>query len=264
MSTSTNASAGGLPAEEAVFEVTSHLHGTDTFVVGSAVAGRGYEDVDVFTPSQPMLFATVQSMLDRGYTLDDKFDRVWHRWLKYGLKGWHTNSIKLHTLNDVPVNVVLKYVDGHPTTSLAQVLESFDFGLLAQGWDMRTSTFRSMKSYLFPGLDPDGPLPLMPNKRDDWVHGFISKYNGLREGYRYAKYCNYGYDMSAVGPDLVTGYRNAALYHKDQFEEEKQMLGDIYNIIADHIEWGTIDELTKSYKELDFSDPLSEIMEALQ
>ena len=265
--------------DAALVEVTSALIGRPVFVVGSCVAAAhhglpDYGDVDVFTPNQQVLMTTIQHMLDRGWTLDERFDRVWYRWQHYGLKGWHTNSMKLHTMNGIPVNVVLKYVDGHPTTSLAQVLESFDFGLLGMGWDMEDHVFRDMRGYLFPELAdlyqknriPESMKrwPMMPNKRINWVQGFISQYNGLREGYRYAKYHGYGYDMGLVRGDLVEGYRNAALYHSQRFEPEKKLLGEIYGMIAEKIIKDEIDELVVSYDQLDFNDPLDEIMEALQ
>ena len=243
-------------------------HDRPVFLVGSCVSAIHhdidvYGDVDVFAPSQAVLFTMVQSMLDAGWTMDERYSRVWYRWLKYGLKGWHTNSIRLESLKGVPVNVVLKYVDGHATTSLAQVLESFDFGLLSMGYDMEDGSFRDLRPYLFPGYDLEGPLPMLPDKRRNWTRGFISQYNGLREGYRYAKYCYYGYDMSLVAPDLVTGYRIAAAYHEGQFDEDKKLLGEIYNKVADHIEAGDPDELLDSYELIDFSDPLDEIMKAL-
>ena len=82
---------------------------------------------------------------------------------------------------------------------------------------------------------------------------------------RYAKYWQYGYDMSLVKDDLIHGYRMAASYHlnKDD-EEESQFLGQIYHTLGDKIEDGAIDELITSYKTLDFNDPLDEIMAALR
>jgi hypothetical protein len=245
------------------------LPGEPVFLAGSLAAhhitGKGdFGDVDLFTPTHEVLISTVKSLLMQGATLDDRFDRVWHRWLRYGLKGWHTQSIRLHTLKDTPVNVVFKLVDGHPTTSLAQVLESFDFGLLAVGLDLESNQWRDMRPFLFPGMDVDGPLPLMPNKREAWINGFVSKYNGLREAGRYGKYWQYGYDLSLVKADLVQGYRLAGLYHSSQFDEDKQLLGQIYNTIADRMEDDEVDELVESYKSLDFNDSLDEILAALE
>ena len=71
---------------------------------------------------------------------------------------------------------------------------------------------QDMRAYLFPGHDINGPLPLMPQRRDAWRGGFISQYQGMRELGRYAKYARYGYDMSAVQNDLIEGYMNAATY----------------------------------------------------
>lgn len=257
------------PPSEAIKSVTGQLHGTPAFVAGSCVAADAhglseFSDIDVFVPSQPVLFITIQRLLDQGYYLDERFDRVWYRWQRYGLKGWHTNSMRMYSMDDIETNVVYKLVDGHPTTSLAQVLESFDFGLLAMGVETETGVYRDLRNYLFPGLDPNGPLPMMPNKRDNWRQGFISRYNGLREGARLAKYHGYGYDMSAVIDDMLLGYRMAATYHMSSFDSEKQVLGQIYNTIVDRIENGTLEELAESYKSLDFNDPLDEIMEALE
>lgn len=257
-----------LPSE-AVAEVAGLLYKQPCFLTGSAVSAdvhglTEFNDVDIFTPTQHVLVSTVQQMLDRGFTMDDRATRMWYRWLRYGLKGWHTNSIRLHSLKDVEVNVVYKINEGHPTTSLSQVLESFDFGLLATGWDLETDQFRDLRPYLFPGLDPDGPLPMMPNKRGNWARGFISEYNGIREASRYAKYHRYGYDMSLIKPDLVSGYQIASLYHADAFKEDKQLLGQIYGKLAELIDADDIDELLGAYDVIDQRDGLDAIMDALE
>jgi hypothetical protein len=164
----------------------------------------------------------------------------------------------------VDYNLVYKLMGKKPVNSLAQVIESFDFGLLATGYDLETNTFRDMRSYLFPDMDKRGPLPLMPNKREQWRKGLISQYNGLRECGRYAKYHNYGYDMTLVKDDLVTGYMEAAMYFSMHFDADKQQLGKIYDAIAQHIQFDNIDQLIEAYKLLDFKDSLDEIMEALE
>jgi hypothetical protein len=254
---------------DAVAEIMGMLHREPVFLAGSCVAAEAhgftsFSDVDLFVPTQQVLMTTSQILLSNGATLDDRFDRVWHRWKRYGLKGWHTNSLKLELISGVEVNVVFKMVDGHPTTSLAQVLESFDFGLLGVGYDIESGQYRDMRPFLFPQYDINGPLPLMPNKRDNWLNGFISQYNGLREAGRYAKYHGYGYDLTAVAMDLVHGYRMAAMYHSGSFKKEGPWLSQIYTKIADLIEGGDVDELTTSYQLLDFNDPLDQILEALE
>lgn len=256
-------------SEEAITEATGLLHGSPVFLAGSCVAAQtygndGFSDVDLFVPTQQILISTIQTLLNHGYTLDERFDRVWHRWLRYGLKGWHTNSMRLHSRTDVETNVVYKIIDGHPTTSLAQVLESFDFGLLGSGYDLESGQYRDLRPYLFPGMDIDGPLPLMPSKREGWRGGFISQYNGLREAGRYAKYHGYGYDMSLVTDDLVTGYLKVASYHATSFDKDKQLLGEIYTKIAEYIEDEDVDGLTAAYSMLDYKDPLEQILEALE
>lgn len=253
-----------------IMELEPLLKGQQLYIAGSVVTEETYgkhdahSDVDIFCPTQQLLVATGQSLIHHGYTLDDRFARVWVRWLKYGMKGWHTNSLRLTSPGGTETNLVYKLADGHPTTSLAQVLESFDFGLLGTGYDMERQLKLDLRPYLFPGYDLDGPLPLMPNKRENWRSGFISQYNGIREAARYVKYHEYGYDMSLVKDDLATGYNAAALYLRDSFDPEKQTLGQIYEAIALKIEDDEIDELKKACALIDYKDALDAIMEALE
>lgn len=260
-----------MDAAAAIATVSAPLQGLPVFIAGSACAEETYalpnahDDVDLFTPSEQALFITVQRLLDKGYILNDRHSRVWARWIKYGFKRWHTNSLRMTDPSGIiKTNVIYKLIDGHPTTSLSQVVESFDFGLLATGWDLETGTHHDFRSGLFPGLDPDGPLPLMPNKRANWRGGFISQYNGLRESLRYAKYTNYGYDLSLVKLDLVEGYFSAAVYLTQHDDPEKVLLGKIYEVIADRIENNDLDAITAASGELLHMDALDAIMEALE
>lgn len=257
-----------------VGEVRKTLRGEPVYLAGSLVAAATYRlpdafsDVDIFCPTGNVLVSVGQKLLDQGYKLDDRFARVWHRWLRYGFKTWHTNSLRLMSPGGIETNLVYKLTDGHPTTSLAQVLESFDFGLLGMGYELETDTFRDLRPYLFGQFvnasARDQPLPMMPNKRDNWRNGFISQYNGLRECGRYAKYHGYGYDMSLVKDDLVTGYREAELYLSNSFDKDKQMLGRIYGAIASYIELDDVDQLHQASKQIDYKDSLDVIMEALE
>jgi hypothetical protein len=259
-----------MSAQSVIDDVRSLLKGEPVFMAGSLLAEHTYgknnshADVDLFCPNAFVLIATAQKLLERGFKFGDRFDRVWARWMKYGMGTWHTNSIKLFSPGGIEYNLVYKLVGKHPTKSLAEVIESFDFGLLATGWDLQSDRYLDMRSYLFPGLDPDGPLPMMPNKRDDWRGGFLSQYNGMREFGRYAKYHGYGYDLSLVKDDLVTGYQQAYLYHSTHFDPDKQKLGRIYEAIANHIMLDNIDELIEANKQIDYTDELDSIMEALE
>jgi len=262
---------------DVIDDVRQRLKGEPVFLAGSLVAAAqhgmtAYHDVDLFCPTPQVLISTGQKLLGQGYKFDDRFDRVWHRWLRYGFKTWHTNSLRLTSPTGIETNLVYKLTDGHPTTSLAQVLESFDFGLLGMGWDIECDQYRDLRPYLFPaqylamstGRTHPAALPMMPNKRDNWRNGFISQYNGLRECGRYTKYHGYGYDMSLVKDDLATGYRMAELYLTNHFEAEKQQLGQIYGAIAAHIELDNIDQLSAASKQIDYKDSLDVIMEALE
>lgn len=258
-----------MEARDVIADVRARLAGDPVYLAGSLVAAdthgtAGWHDVDLFVPTQNVLIATGQKLLCQGFTFGERFDRVWARWLKYGMKGWHTNSLRLMSPDDIEYNLVYKLADGHPTTSLGQVLESFDFGLLGTGWDLEANVFRDIRPYLFPGLEPWDALPMMPNKRDAWRNGFISQYNGLREAGRYAKYHGYGFDMSLVKDDLVTGYWAASSYLTNHFDSDKQMLGRIYEAIAIKIEDDAIAELDLAAKQIDYKDALDQIMEALE
>lgn len=253
-----------------ISDVRQLLAGEPVFLAGSLVAEETYgmsdahSDVDLFCPTDQVLISVGQKLLCSGYKFAPRFDRVWWRWLRYGFNKWHTNSLRLISPSGLDTNLVYKLVDGHPTTSLAQVIESFDFGLLATGFDLERDEFLDMRGYLFPGFDPAGPLPMMPNKRGNWRQGYISQYNGLREPGRYAKYRSYGYDLSLVKDDLLEGYWAACAYLLDHFETEKQQLGAIYEAIAVHIEKDNIDQLLEASKQLNYKDPLDAIMEALE
>lgn len=257
-------------ASAIIADVQSRLAGDPVFLAGSLVAEETYgksnahSDIDLFCPTFQVVVATTQKLVSQGYTFAPRFDRVWYRWLRMGVKQWHTNSMRLVSPSGIETNLVYKIQDGHPTTSLSQVLESFDFGLLGVGYELDTGTFRDHRPYLFPGRDLAGPLPMMPNKRDNWRNGFISRYNGLREAGRYAKYHSYGYDMSLVKDDLATGYFEAALYLTNHFDKDKQLLGQIFQAIGDHIELDNLPELGRANKEINYSDALDVIMAALE
>ncbi len=263
-----------MSASAKIADVCSTLAGEPVFLAGSLVAEEAYglsnahSDVDLFCPTQQVLISVAQKLLMLGWTLDDRFSRVWERWRLYGMKNWHTNSLRLSSPKGEEYNLVYKLTDGHPTTSLAQVLESFDFGLLGVGYDLKDGQRRDLRPYLFPTifspLHPELPLPMMPAKRANWRNGFISQYNGLREAGRYAKYAEYGYDLSLVKDDLVTGYYEAAAYLRGHFDAEKQQLGLIYEAIAQHIDNDRVADLIAASKKIDYNDELDVIMAALE
>ena len=269
-----------LLAFEAIERVQRPLHGLPVYIAGSSVAAAqysnisdtAYDDVDVFCSTTNSLVSAVNQLKFHGWEFAGNFERVWQRWMKYGFKGWHTNSIKLeHPKNGIEVNVIYKMVDGHATTSLSQVIESFDFGLLSiGGWDMERGTYHDMRAYLFPQIvetnhyEARDPLPMLPNRRNDWRNGFISQYQGLREIGRYVKYVDYGYDMSLVKDDLLTGYWAVADYLSDRDKPEKIQLGKIYEAIALHLSADNLDQLREVGKEVLFMDSLDAIMESLE
>lgn len=256
-------------ASASVAEVRQLLSSRPGILAGSAVAAEAhalpfaYSDIDVFTPTMEACVSNVQVLLNHGATMDERFSRVWSRWLRYGVGRFHTNSMRVNTPSGIEINVVHKKVNGSPLTSASSVIESFDFGLLAAAYDLHTNTFYDYRQALFPRHQPSDALPLMPNKRADWRQGFVSQYNGLRQMQRYVKYLGYGYDMAAVKDDLITGYREASLYWSNVHDADKRILGTIYSTIADYIEDDKVDEMKAAAKKVDYDDDLDAIMKAL-
>lgn len=260
---------------ELIGTIAQPLAGLPACIAGSAVAAEAYglplgqfADLDVFCYSKEALIAAAQKLvLTTGLEVESRHSRVWARWMRTGMQGWHTNSLKLHDpVSGVEVNLIYKLVNKHPLTSLAQVLESFDFGLLSMGYDLANGVgqVQDLRGFFFPGLDPDGPLPLLPGRRDAWRAGFISQYNGIRQVGRYVKYVQYGYDMSAVLDDLIEGYMNAALYFSGRTEDDKQLTARIYYAIADLLRVHDLDQLATAGAQLNELDGLDAIMEALE
>ena len=267
-----------MSVHRAIAVVLDVVAGLPVFIAGSAAASSvhhqkvgdlAYSDIDVFCGSQNSLIAACQRLISKGAIIDERHERVWTRWLTHGFNKWHTNSLKLH-MGGIEVNCIYKLVDGHPTTSLSQVIESFDFGFLAVGIDARDSIMRDMRAFYFPREaardELDGPLTMLPLRRESWTNGFISKYQGLRQAGRFVKYHDYGYDLSRVEPDILVGYQKAAAYLIDRGDADKQDLASIYQSLAMAIEDHDWQKLRDANVEIlhTFSDDLDVIMEKLE
>lgn len=262
-----------LTATDAIHEVLNAVTGLPVYIAGSSVAAikhpltvteLDYGDVDIFCASQTSMIAAATRLQAHGFEIHERHKRVWQRWMAHGFNKWHTNSLKL-TRGELEVNIIYKLVNNVPTTTLSSVLETFDFGLLAVGIDARDGIIRDMRSYFFPQVqDVTGPLPMLPVRREAWRAGFISQYQGLREVGRYVKYSDYGYDLSLVKDDLLTGYRAVAEYLFDRGDADKVQLSNIYSTIADDIELNDLDKLREVSQEIMYLDDLDIIMERLE
>ena len=261
-----------IAANDAIGEVAQVLAGLPAYIAGSSAASAqphapspfAYDDVDVFFASESGIIAGAAFLQKEGYVIEDRHSRVWARWMKMGLGRWHTHSLKL-SKGGIDVNCVFKIVDGHPTTSAAQVIESFDFGLLAHAYDLELGVWRDMREFFFPGFgDLDGPLPMLPLRASNWEQGFISQYQGLREVGRYVKYRDYNWDLSLVTPVLIAGYWKVSQFMIDKGDTDKVKLGQIYETIAMNLEADQLDLLRAAAKEIMFMDDLDKIMEALE
>ena len=264
--------------------VVGLLKGEPVSLVGSNIAIKVFgltsqgNDWDAFVPNEFALGKIVGRALAMGFTQEERDMKITRRWSHFGMNNWHTNSIHFDTPEGYELNLVYKKVGGHPVAGLAQVLESFDFGHLAMGFDMQLGTYHDMRSYLFESyfqqylgipFDANGPLPLVPAKAEAWKLGLISQYNGIRELSRYVKHHGYGFDMSLVKADLITGYRAAAGYWSSRTgtpdqEKEWQTQAAIYLLAADKIELDDIPDLKSAVAQIDYTDSLDSIMEALE
>lgn len=258
--------------------------GEPAYIVGSSVALAAYNlppngsDWDVFVPNEYMLGRVAGRLVQLGCTQPDRDSKIATRWGKFGVGRFHTNSVRFNTQAGVEINVVYKKLGGQPLRSLSQVLESFDFGHLAMGFNMELNTYHDQREYLFADymerrfkapFDPTGPLPLMPEKAEAWRAGLISQYNGIRMLARIVKHADYGFDMSLVTPDLVQGYREAALYWEGRpgtpaQEMEWQTLAQIYQTIALKLDTMDMVDLRSTVAQIDYTDSLDAIMEAVE
>lgn len=239
-------------------ELLSILAGSHACIAGSAVAAQeyglvhSYDDIDVFAYGNSSLIAIANTLIERGFTFaSDNEAMKWDRWLAWDLNiGWRTNSVKLkgsvNTGEDYEVNVVYKTFEKQPVKRLSLVLESFDFGHLATGYELRSGEWRDMRPYFFPGASNYISLPLLPDRQDRWANGLITQYTGIRQAGRAVKYMGYGYDLSQVVPMLIDGYRIAAAHHANHFDPDKVTLGEIYSRLADHLEDGDHDKIREA------------------
>jgi hypothetical protein len=240
-------------------ELLGALNGAHGCMAGSAVAAQeyglvnSYDDIDIFAYGNSSLISIATTLLESGFTFASDNERMkFDRWLAWDMNvGWKTNSIKLvgrfdQSIEDYEVNVVYKQFEKQPVKRLSMVLESFDFGLLASGYELRTGTWRDMRPYFFPGASTFISLPMLPDRQDRWENGLITQYTGIRQAGRAVKYMGYGYDLSQVTPMLIDGYRIAAAHHADHFDPEKVVLGQIYDRLADHLEDGDHDKIREA------------------
>lgn len=255
-------------ADEAVTAVINLLAGIPAAIAGSVMAAQYYgkdefSDVDVFCYTPEAIILAAERLRVGGAVIWPRHERMLRRWHKYELGNWHTNSIKFH-LDDIEINLIYKTIGRHPVRSSAQVIESFDFGLLHMAYDLDLGAYRSMCDYFFPGADPRGALPMLPDRREQWQTGFVSQYVGMRQFGRYAKYAKRGYDLSLVKPDLITGYELATEYHLGRGGDESMAYAQVFESVRDSIEDDRYDDLIAAAAAAVNQDSLDTIMESLE
>lgn len=265
-------------AAQAVELVLDQARGLRCYLTGSAASAadkeragivgfeKSWHDVDLFVGSDLQWVRSIQYLIDHGYEFgDERMEMIWRRVLNFGTKGWQTHSMRLTSPEGIEVNVIYKTVNRAPTDSLSKVLESFDFGLLALGWETEDGTFRDMREYMFgSGIDLHAPLPLLPWRREQIQQGHFREHQGLRMFGRAARYFgDYGYDGSLVVPVMSEGYFNAAQYYQNRSKPEDLVLGNIYAHVALLLDDGDWAQLAESSAALPGMDTLDELYQKL-
>lgn len=261
------------PLFQLMDDVRVQLHGYPAVLTGSSVALRTYglkpspiTDLDVFTYTGEALMAAAAVLLQSpAFTLDERNRALHWRWMRYGLKGWHTQSLKLSHVSGHEVNLVFKTLGNRPTASALQVIETFDYGFLAQGYDLslETGQLTDLRTAFFPGQDLN-QLPLLPLRGQSWVKGLFMEHQGLKALSRYTRYAGYGFDMELVRQQLMQGYIQAAAFYQTSANVDKQRLGLIYETTATLLRQNDLAQLEAAGKAVPKKDQLEELLDTLQ
>jgi hypothetical protein len=219
--------------------------------------------VDLFAASPVALAGMVQMFLDNGATLDTRNEAIWSRWSRYGIgENWKTHSIRMHSKEDIELNLVYKTEGRIPLRTTDMVLSSFDFGMLLIGYDCRTGRWKDKRLSEFPGEDK-WKLGLAPEKEFDWVRGFFAPWIGLRQSWRWAVNIERNAPVERATLPLAIGYEVKGSYLIDKKRAYDQSLGEVYLRMADRIRNGDTAELIEAYEQLETEDELDAIMAAL-
>ena len=251
----------GQPAAIAGSLVSADLAGIDEF-----------NDVDVFFNSSAALHYALGYATLCGYELDTYSKRKMgftHRW---GNKPFHVETYRLnwHNLSsgisDHELNISFKVLGGKPLRGLSEVLLSFDFGFLLAGYDCLAPTFEDSFLDLRPAYFPEahasgGPYPLIPQKGREWMAGNFGQNNGIRSAHRLAKYAERGYDMSAIAPQMLSGYEQAAYDLSLTGRDKDSAIADIYLAIVELIKDEDWEEIISACDQLGFNEPIEKLQE---
>lgn len=245
------------------------FQGQPASICGSLVAAQLYgiddfNDVDVFFDSSQALHYGIAHAVSKGYTLAPQSKRklgFTHRW---GGKPFHVETYRLDGPDGTELNVSRKMLGGNEVRTLTGVLHSFDFGFLLAGYDCLMPDFESawldLRPAYFPKQMASGEaLPMIPDKGRAWVAGEFGRNNAIRQAHRAAKYGLRGYDMTAIAPQLVTGYRVAADDLLAAGSKPKEDLAEAYLAIADLIDFHSWDLLKEACEKLGFNEPVEHI-----
>lgn len=244
------------------------FQGQAVSITGGLVAGEEngvdeYGDIDLFADSPAALQFALAHAIGKGWRLDDKSARKLtfaHRW---GQRPYHVETYRL--LGDEgELNLSYKTLGKIPVRGTAAVLLTFDFGFLLTGYDCLADSFQEARLDLRGGFFPKehaagGPYPMVPDKARAWERGEFGMNTAIRQAQRTAKYALRGYDMSAIVPQLITGYERQSLDQMELCTPKGDAISDIYAAIANTMRFEEWEELLEATSQLTFNAELHEI-----
>lgn len=265
-----------VPASGMIATTLASLEGGEGWAVGSGVVLDAYGidavpgDLDVFVPTREALMVNAQRLisecggkLDNGKP-DGRMSRIYRRWQRRGI-NFHTNSLRVDMPQGFQINLVWKLADNVPLMTMAAVLESFDFGELGIGYDLKTGKFREMRPYFFPGGEPPWlDMGLIDSRLEAVEMGAFTSYTGIKMVARWKKYSmDYGLPMTLAAEQMCDGLQVAADYSRTRTDFDHQIRAVLYDRLIEAIivrDADTIDEVDAA---LDRRDSLDIIMESI-
>ena len=263
--------------------VCTVFEGAPAVLVGSSVAIAAYgltgtgNDLDIFVSNEFAFGSLTAKAVSYGFVMaDDRDAKMVRRWQRNGIGSFHTNTTHLTSPEGVDVNITFKKAHGRALSTVSDVVESFDFGHLAMGFDLELGTFHDYREVLFTDyLRKQGKtfgdltaLPFLPHKEEAWQQGLISHYSAIRQFARYVKHYDYGFHLTEVTETMVKGYNIAADYWggrdgSDSQKEEYRLKAGIYRLIANKMKAHDIVDMRASVAHIDFTDPLDAVYDSL-
>ena len=209
-------------------------------------------DLDFFHTGKAALNQSIAMLEQRGAVpLDRKEERKLRRWQVRDMDSFHTQSLRLLTIDGVEINLVYKEENGRPLRRPVEIVDSFDFSNVSNAMSMRTGQWYDLAEVYWPGKDPDHVV-LFPHRLEQWLLGNVTQHTGVRQGQRYASNIVKHWDMIRCKAPLVQGYGLVAQGYRDDHpdSDEHMKFAAVYDVIRILIEADDIDGLLALYEDV--------------